>query len=81
MAEVLRIVPRTRWFAWTFKLGLFGFRPFQLILDFGYWLLAAIRPVFGCESCGTPPLWLRPFVWLRRGTRHPHATRLAHPLP
>jgi predicted DCC family thiol-disulfide oxidoreductase YuxK len=54
VAEVLRNIPRTKWFAWTFKLSIFGFRPFQLLLNFAYAILADIRPVFGCESCGTP---------------------------
>ncbi len=77
VAEVLRRLPNTRWFAWLFAIGIFGFRPFQLILDLGYTVLAAIRPLFGCESCGTPPIWLRPFVWLKHVTKHRHATRRA----
>lgn len=64
VAEVFRIVPATKWFAWTFSIGLFGFRPFQLILDLAYAVLADIRPIFGCESCGTPPFWARPLRWV-----------------
>ena len=32
-------------------------------------ILADIRPILGCESCGTPTGWLRPLVWLRRRVR------------
>jgi predicted DCC family thiol-disulfide oxidoreductase YuxK len=69
VAEVLRRVPSTRWFAWTFALGVFGVRPFQLLLDLAYTILADVRPLFGCESCGTPSLWTRPLVALKRGAR------------
>ena len=69
-AEVFRILPNTRWFAWLFNLGLFGFRPFQLLLNLGYLILADTRPLFGCESCGTPKGWVRPFAaaikWISR---------------
>ena len=54
VAEVLRNIPRTKWFAWTFALSIFGFRPFQMLLNLAYAILADIRPIFGCESCGTP---------------------------
>jgi predicted DCC family thiol-disulfide oxidoreductase YuxK len=62
-AEVLRRLPSTRWFARAFSVKIFGFRPFQRILDVGYIALSDIRPVFGCESCGTPSAWLRPIEW------------------
>jgi predicted DCC family thiol-disulfide oxidoreductase YuxK len=58
VAEVLRRLPNCRWFAWTFAVGFFGIRPFQIVLDAGYWILADIRPLLGCESCGIPS----PFV-------------------
>jgi predicted DCC family thiol-disulfide oxidoreductase YuxK len=64
VAEVLRRLPATRWFARTFELSVFGFRPFQAVLNLSYALLADVRPLFGCESCGTPSVWLRPFFWL-----------------
>ena len=64
VAEVFRIVPATKWFAWTFAIGIFGFRPFQMILNLGYAILADVRPIFGCESCGTPAIWARPFKWI-----------------
>jgi predicted DCC family thiol-disulfide oxidoreductase YuxK len=60
VAETLRRLPNTRWFAWTFAIRLGGVRPFQIMLDAGYTMLAAVRPLFGCESCGTPSKWLRP---------------------
>ncbi len=62
VAETFRRLPNTKWFAWTFAIDIFGLRPFQLILDAGYTVLAAVRPLFGCESCGTPSVWLRPIA-------------------
>jgi predicted DCC family thiol-disulfide oxidoreductase YuxK len=64
VAEVFRRLPNTGWFTWSFTVGIFGIRPFQLVLNLGYAILADVRPVFGCESCGTPSVWLRPFEWL-----------------
>jgi predicted DCC family thiol-disulfide oxidoreductase YuxK len=69
VAEVLRRLPTTRWFAWTFQTSVFGFRPFQAILNLSYAILADVRPLFGCESCGTPSLWMRPFAWAIRSVR------------
>jgi predicted DCC family thiol-disulfide oxidoreductase YuxK len=89
VAETLRRMPNTEWFAWTFALNIFGLRPFQLVVDAGYTLLAAVRPLFGCESCGMPNVWLRPITgairWLRNkihGKQHrapsPHFSGLHH---
>ena len=64
VAEVLRHLPSTRWFAWTFAISVFGVRPFQAILNLAYAILADVRPVFGCESCGTPSPWVRPIRWI-----------------
>ena len=64
VAEVLRNLPSTRWFTWTFAIGVFGIRPFQAILNLAYTILADVRPVFGCESCGTPSPWVRPIRWI-----------------
>jgi hypothetical protein len=64
VAEVFRRLPKTRWFTRSFALGIFGFRPFQAILNLGYLILADVRPLFGCESCGTPSRWIRPIRWL-----------------
>jgi predicted DCC family thiol-disulfide oxidoreductase YuxK len=64
VAEVLRRVPATRLLARSFAFSLFGWRPFQALLNAGYAVLAAVRPVFGCESCGQPVIWLRPLAWL-----------------
>ncbi len=64
VAEVLRDLPNTRWFAWSFRMSLFGFRPFQMILNVAYAILADVRPLFGCESCGTPSVWVRPIHWM-----------------
>jgi len=59
VAEVLRSLPKTRWLSWAFAVSLFGFRPFQKMLDLSYTILADVRPLFGCESCGTPG-WVKP---------------------
>jgi predicted DCC family thiol-disulfide oxidoreductase YuxK len=88
VAEVLRHLPGTQWFTWTFAFSVFGFRPFQAILDLAYTILADIRPIFGCESCGTPSLWIKPIRWTikqaeaafaegHRTKRSPHFTPLS----
>jgi predicted DCC family thiol-disulfide oxidoreductase YuxK len=87
VAEVLRSLPNTKWFAGTFAVRIFGFQPFQMMLNIGYAVLADVRPLFGCESCGTPS-WLRPIGWItkwakrivggsRRPSPSPHFTSLA----
>ena len=68
-AEVLRRLPSTKWLAGCLGLDIFGFRPFQRVLDIGYVVLSDVRPVFGCESCGTPSAWLRPFAWTTKRVR------------
>jgi predicted DCC family thiol-disulfide oxidoreductase YuxK len=68
VAEVLRNLPSTRWFTWTFAFSVFGVRPFQSILNLAYTILADVRPVFGCESCGTPSPWVRPIRWIVKWT-------------
>ena len=68
VAEVLRHLSSTRWFTWTFAINLFGIRPFQAILNLAYTILADVRPVFGCESCGTPSPWVRPIRWIVKWT-------------
>jgi predicted DCC family thiol-disulfide oxidoreductase YuxK len=90
VAEVLRNLRSTQWFAWSFAVGIFGFRPFQLLLNLSYALLAGMRPLLGCESCGTPSVWMRPIGWMiqeakvlfghnRRPSPTPHLTSLAAP--
>ena len=64
VAEVLRKLPPTTWLARSFSISIFGFRPFQALLNVGYFILADVRPLFGCESCGTPSLWVRAIKWL-----------------
>ena len=68
VAGVFRNLPNTRWFAGLFALGIFGIRPFQSMLDLGYTVLAAVRPLFGCKSCGAVGGWLRPLAWLMKRT-------------
>ena len=65
VAEVFRRLPACRWFAWVFAVSLLGFHPAQRVLDFAYMLLADLRPVLGCDSCGTPSPWVRPLIWVR----------------
>jgi predicted DCC family thiol-disulfide oxidoreductase YuxK len=60
VAEVLRNLRDTKWFAWSFAISIFGFRPFQMVLNVAYAILADARPLFGCESCGKPSFWVRP---------------------
>ena len=60
VAEVFRNLPSTKWFARSFSVSIFGIRPFALLLDFGYTILADVRPLLGCESCGTPAAWVKP---------------------
>src|ERR1700685_4410890 len=59
VAEVLRSLPNTKWFASSFAVRILGFRPFQTVLNLGYAILADVRPLFGCESCGTSNFWVR----------------------
>jgi predicted DCC family thiol-disulfide oxidoreductase YuxK len=62
VAEVLRNLSNTKWFGWIFAISIFGFRPFQLVLNVAYVILADVRPLFGCESCGKPSFWVRPIA-------------------
>jgi predicted DCC family thiol-disulfide oxidoreductase YuxK len=64
-AEVFRRLPSTAWLAPCLSITVSGCRPFQELLNLGYLVLSDVRPAFGCESCGTPPAWLRPIVWVR----------------
>ena len=66
VAEVLRRLPNTKWFAGTFATKIFGFRPFQVMLNVAYAILADVRPLFGCESCGKSRIWLRPIDWITK---------------
>jgi predicted DCC family thiol-disulfide oxidoreductase YuxK len=64
VAEILRRSPGMAWCAWLFSVHVLGVRPFQSLLNLGYVILSAVRPIFGCKSCGKPALWARPFAWL-----------------
>ncbi len=88
VAEVLRNLPNTKWFAGSFAVSIFGFRPCQMILNIAYAILADVRPLFGCESCGPPSFWVRPIArmtkWAkaqfgesRRPSPSPHFTALS----
>ena len=65
VAKVLLDLPNTKWFAGVFTVRTFGFRPFQAILNVIYAILAAVRPLFGCESCGGPGVLLRSLAWIK----------------
>jgi hypothetical protein len=64
VAETLRSLPNTRWLARSFNVRLFGRRPCQAMLNGAYTVLADLRPLLGCESCGISPPWLRRFHWM-----------------
>jgi len=85
VAEVFRRLPNTKWFAWSLSVSVFGFRPFQMMLNLGYTVLADVRPLFGCESCGMPKVWARPIVhamsWISgKGRKNPSARPRSTPL-
>jgi predicted DCC family thiol-disulfide oxidoreductase YuxK len=81
VAEVFRRLPATAWFAGAFSLKILSVRPFQGALNLAYAILADARPLFGCESCGAPSAWVRPFAWLiKSGKRVFGGTHsVAHP--
>ena len=59
VAEVFRRLPATARFTPLFGLNVLGVRPFQSFLNCCYRLLSDVRPLLGCESCGTPNVWVR----------------------
>jgi predicted DCC family thiol-disulfide oxidoreductase YuxK len=69
VAEVLRSLNNTKWFAWSLSVSIFGFRPFQSMLNVAYAILSDVRPLFGCESCGTPSPWTKPLHWIVRSAK------------
>ena len=79
VAETLRNLPNTKWFAWSFATTILGFRPFQLVLDVAYAILSDVRPLFGCESCGKPKV-LRPIQWVTKWAKGMFGGSL-HPSP
>jgi hypothetical protein len=69
VAEVLRRLSNTKWLARSFSVSVFGVRPFQSMLNLAYTILAGVRPLLGCESCGAPSLWMRPIRWVVRSAK------------
>jgi predicted DCC family thiol-disulfide oxidoreductase YuxK len=69
VAEVLRRLSNTRWLARSFSVSVLGFRPFQSVLNLAYTVLADTRPLFGCESCGSPSPWMKPIRWIVRSVK------------
>jgi predicted DCC family thiol-disulfide oxidoreductase YuxK len=81
VAEVFRTLDKTKWLARCFAISVFGFRPFQLVLNVAYAILADVRPLFGCESCGTPSLWVRPIRWSIKKTKALFGKSHHNPVP
>jgi predicted DCC family thiol-disulfide oxidoreductase YuxK len=79
VAETLRNLPNTKWFAWSLAITILGFRPFQTVLDVAYAILSDVRPLFGCESCGKPKV-LRPIQWATKWAKGMFGGSL-HPSP
>ena len=77
VAETLRNLPNTKWFAWSFATTIFGFRPFQVMLNVAYAILADVRPLFGCESCGKPKV-LRPIQWVTKWAKELVCRKSSH---
>lgn len=77
VAEVLRDLPNTRWFAGLFNVRIFGRRPFQAMLNVAYAILSDVRPLLGCASCGTPSIWLKPLHWVIQRTKSTLGRKLA----
>lgn len=65
IAEVLKRLPATGWFAGVFELELFGKKPLLAGLELAYQILDKARPALGCESCGggVVPWWAKPIEW------------------
>jgi predicted DCC family thiol-disulfide oxidoreductase YuxK len=82
VAEVFRRSPGTAWIARSLSIRLFRYYPFQIGLNVAYQILADVRPIFGCESCGTPSIWVRPFAWVVKKVKALAGnTRPSHPSP
>lgn len=55
----------TSWIGNLLDLEVLGTRPFQKMVDAGYFVLDNLRPALGCESCGKPvPWWGKPVEWI-----------------
>ena len=89
IAETLRRLPSSEWLARCFSWRIFGYRPFQRILDIAYLVLADVRPLLGCESCGSSSKWVKLvssfFGLFRRKSKQaasesPHFNRTAVPV-
>lgn len=78
VAETFRHLPSCERVARCLSWRVLGHRPFQGILDVAYLVLADVRPLLGCESCGTPSRWVtlvRSFLGIFR--RRPRGTVVA----
>ncbi len=82
VAHVLRTLPNTKWLAALLDLHIGGFAPGAWLVNAGYAVLAEIRPLLGCASCGsTGPIigsvhgalrWLNRWVGTARTASLPH---------
>jgi predicted DCC family thiol-disulfide oxidoreductase YuxK len=82
VAEVFRRSPSMAWIARSLSISLKGYYPFQIGLNVAYQILADVRPIFGCESCGVPSIWVRPFAWVAKKVRSLSGNaRRPHPSP
>jgi len=89
VTEVFRCLPGTKWIADILAITVFGTHPFQAVVNAAYVVLADIRPLLGCSSCGRPSGWVRPLLWIVNQVKRlfggghtvaaaPHFTSLDH---
>jgi predicted DCC family thiol-disulfide oxidoreductase YuxK len=71
VAEVFRTLPKTKWLASLLDLHVAGFRPGMVLVNAAYTVLAEIRPLLGCASCGSTSALMgsvqRALRWLAHG--------------
>jgi predicted DCC family thiol-disulfide oxidoreductase YuxK len=72
---VLNLLPNMHWLTRMLDLHVAGFRPGALLVDAGYTVLADVRPLLGCESCGSSNALVqsahRTLQWLARRRSSP----------
>jgi hypothetical protein len=82
VAEVLRRLPAMRGLAQIIDLHIGGFRPGVFAVNIAYTVLAEIRPLLGCASCGSSNPVIqsvgRLLAWFRRGRQADRRTAIPH---
>jgi predicted DCC family thiol-disulfide oxidoreductase YuxK len=82
VAQVLRALPNTKWLASILDLHIAGFRPGALLVNAGYAVLAELRPLLGCESCGSTNALVgsvqRAIRWLNQWARTARIAGVPH---